>query len=168
MIVLGRIAGPYGLQGWVKLNAYGDDVDALGSMPQWWLGAVAEGDTWLPRALQGVKSRGTGWIVKFFGVDDRNAAEAIDGHYVAAPRAALPQTAADEFYWADLVGLDVLNTQGEKLGKVRKLLSSGAHDVLCVSVDEGEQERLLPFVAQVVKRVDTAGGTILVEWGVDW
>jgi len=179
MIVLGRIAGPYGLQGWVKLNAYGDDFDALGTMPQWWLGAAAEGEVWTPYALQDLKSHGKGWIVKFAGVDDRNGSEAITGSYIAAPREALPETAANEFYWADLVGLEVVNTQGERLGRVTKLLSSGAHEVLCVSDGEGGkmQERLLPFVAQVVKSVDTANGTkgtegtkgtIRVEWGADW
>lgn len=172
MIVLGRIAGPYGLHGWVKLNAYGDDFDALGTMPRWWLGESAEGDVWSPYALSGLKVHGKGWIVKFAGVDDRNASEAIDGRYIAAPREALPKTAKDEFYWGDLVGLEVVNTQGERLGKVTGLLSSGAHEVLCVGGEEGPdeklQERLLPFVAQVVKSVDTANGTIRVEWGVDW
>jgi 16S rRNA processing protein RimM len=172
MIVLGRIAGPYGLHGWVKLNAYGDDFDALGTMPQWWLGAAAEGEGWTPYALAGLKSHGKGWIVKFAGVDDRNASEAIDGRYIAAPREALPKTATDEFYWGDLVGLEVMNTQGVRLGKVTKLLSSGAHEVLCVGDDGGTgekmQERLLPFVAQVVKSVDTANGKIHVEWGADW
>ena len=170
MIVLGRIAGPYGLQGWVKLNAYGDDFGALGTMPQWWLGAAAEGEVWTPFALQDLKSHGKGWIVKFIGVDDRNGSEAITGSFIAAPRQALPETAANEFYWADLVGLEVVNTQGERLGRVTKLLSSGAHEVLCVCDGEGGkmQERLLPFVAQVVKSVDTANCTIRVEWGADW
>lgn len=168
MIVLGRISGPYGLHGWVKLNAYGDDFDALGTMPQWWLGLDDQGEQWTPHALQELKHHGKGWIVKFAEVDDRIASEAIAGRYIAAPREALPKTATNEFYWADLVGLDVVNTQGECLGKVTKLLSSGAHEVLCVSDGEGEemQERLLPFVAQVVKSVDAA--TIQVEWGADW
>lgn len=170
MIVLGRVAGPYGLHGWVKLNAYGDDFDALGTMPRWWLATADEGEVWTPYALQDLKIHGKGWIVKFVGVDDRNASEAIDGRYIAAPRDALPKTAANEFYWADLVGLEVVNTQGERLGKVSKLLSSGAHEVLCVCDGEGKdmQERLLPFVAQVVKSVDTANGKIRVEWGADW
>ncbi|MFA7269054.1 MAG: ribosome maturation factor RimM [Sterolibacterium sp.] len=170
MIVLGRIAGPYGLHGWVKLNAYGDDFDALGEMPQWWLGSDSAGEVWNPYALKALKQHGKGWVAKFAGVDDRNAAEAIDDLYIAAPRNALPKTAADEFYWADLVGLEVVNIQGERLGKVTRLLSGSAHEVLCVGDGEGGemQERLLPFVAQVVKSVDTANGTIRVEWGVDW
>lgn len=170
MIVLGRLVGPYGLKGWLKLHPFGDDFDALGRMPKWWLGADAAGDAWTPYALHELRSQGKGWIVKFEGIDGRSAAEAMDGLYIAAPREALPKTEADEYYWADLIGLDVVNTSGEPLGKVSGLLSSGAHDVLCVqeSLDGKTKERLLPFVAQVVKQVDRAGKTIHVEWGVDW
>ena len=170
MIVLGRLVGPHGLQGWLKIHPFGDDFDALGAMPQWWLGADAEGEVWTPYALHELKAQGKGLIVKFVGVDGRSAAEAMDGLYIAAPRAALPKTEADEYYWADLIGLDVVNASGERLGKVSGLLSSGAHEVLCVRDGAGEKasERLLPFVAQVVKKVDSANRTIHVEWGVDW
>ena len=170
MIVLGRLVASYGLKGWLKLHPFGDDFEALGNMPQWWLGADADGEEWTPYALHAVRSQGKGLIVKFDGIDGRSAAEAMEGLYIAAPREALPNTAADEYYWADLIGLDVVNASGESLGKVSGLLSSGAHEVLCVQDSEGgkTKERLLPFVAQVVKKVDRASKTIHVEWGVDW
>ena len=170
MIVLGRIVGAYGLHGWVKLLAMGDDFDALGRMPQWWLGTDSDAEDWQAYALDAAKAHGKGWVVKFVGVDERNAAQALEGKYIAAPRAELPETAKDEYYWADLVGLEVVNTQGERLGQVTGLLSSGAHDVLCVrdGAEEKVQERLLPFVAQVVKNVDMASRRICVEWGRDW
>ncbi len=170
MIVLGRIIGAYGLHGWVKLQAMGDDFEALGRMSQWWLGRESGGETWEPRALAALKAHGKGWVAKFAGVEDRDEAQAMAGCYIAAPRCELPATATDEYYWADLVGLEVVNDQGERLGEVTGLLSSGAHDVLCVRDGAGDkkQERLLPFVAQVVKSVDTASGRICVEWGSDW
>ena len=170
MIVLGRLVGPYGLQGWLKLHPFGDDFGALGNMSQWWLGAEADGDVWTPYALHALKTQGKGLIVKFQGIDGRNDAESIDRLYVAAPREALPETGVDEYYWADLIGLEVVNTSWEPLGKVSGLLSCGAHEVLCVQDGVGEKtrERLLPFVAQVVKKVDRESKTIHVEWGVDW
>jgi len=175
MVVLGRIVGPYGLRGWVKVHPFGDDVAGLGDMRQWWLGADDIGKSWMPYALQELKPHAKGWIVKFAQVDGRDAAEAIDGLYVAAPRSELPKTAANEYYWADLIGLAVVNTQGERLGTVTELLSCGAHDVLCVREDvtddgksESGKQRLLPFVAQVVKSVDPASATICVDWGSDW
>lgn len=175
MIVLGRVVGPYGLRGWVKFHPFCDDVAALGDMKQWSLGTNPEGADWKIHALSGLKPHAKGWIVRFAGVEDRTAAEAIDGMYVAAEREWLPEPDADEYYWADLVGLEVVNVQGERLGRVVELISSGAHDVMCVADDavdrtgsDAVRQRLLPFVAQVVKKVDPANGTILVEWGLDW
>lgn len=166
MIVLGRIIAPFGVQGWVKVHPFGDAPGAWCGMSQWWLAAEPDAIAWQPYELQEASLHGKGLVAKFVGIDGRDAAEAIDGRYVGAPREALPENAADEYYWADLVGLEVLNLGGERLGKVASLLSSGAHEVLCVR--EGEHERLLPFVAQVVRSVDVRGGVIRVDWGADW
>jgi 16S rRNA processing protein RimM len=91
----------------------------------------------------------------------------MKGVLVGAPREALPQTEDDEFYWADLIGLTVINTAGDVLGKVDGLLETGANDVLRV-LAEDKTERLLPFVAAVVLEVDKDAGQIRVEWGLDW
>lgn len=167
MVVLGRVTGSYSLRGWVKVHFFGDDAEALGDMPRWWLSADAEQGAWYPYALRQLKPHGKGWVAKFDQVDDRNASEAMDGFYIAAPRDDLPQTAKNEYYWADLQGLQVRNTQGEGLGVVVDLMTSGAHDVLCIRDDVGH-ERLLPFVDQVVKEVDQTRREMLVNWGVDW
>ncbi len=169
MVVLGRITEPYGLQGWVKLHAFCDDLEDFSALPQWWLGADAEGEQWQPYGLLDVRQHGKGLIARFEGVADRNASEAVEGRFIAVPRDRLPRTAKDEFYWADLIGLEVVNLQDEALGMVSSLMSSGAHEVLCVRdarVEGGE--RLLPFVAQVVKDVDPAQRRIRVDWGLDW
>lgn len=105
-------------------------------------------------------------MAKLEGIDDRDAAGRLEGWYIAAPREAMPGTAKNEYYWADLIGLSVTNEQGESLGKVDSLIETGAHQVLVAK--EGETERLLPFVETVVKSVDVAGGRIRVEWGKDW
>ncbi len=173
MIVLGRIVGPYGLRGWLNVHFFGDDPGALGNMPQWWLGkdaeaaSLADASAWQPFGLQQLRPHGKGMVAKLGGIDDRTAAEAIDGCYVAAPRQALPETTKDEYYWADLVGLAVVNAEGVGLGRLVSLMSAGAHEVLCIRDDAGH-ERLLPFVAAVVKQVDVAAGRMLVDWGSDW
>jgi 16S rRNA processing protein RimM len=91
-----------------------------------------------------------------------------EGFLVGAPRAALPKTEEDEFYWVDLVGLEVVNTAGERLGKVAGLIETGANAVLRVVGDDDGAERLLPFVSAVVLAVDREAGRIRVEWGGDW
>ena len=133
----------------------------------WWLGADPEGSEWQRRELKELKAHGKGWIAEFVGVDDRNAAESIEGLYFAAERAALPKTHRDEYYWADLVGLRVEDPQGELLGTVKRLIETGANAVLVIDGYDGV-ERLVPFVAQVIQGVDVAGGRIRADWGRDW
>ena len=166
MVVLGRIVAPYGIKGWVRIHPFGDDPAAWRGMRTWWLGGSAEGDQWFPRELEDLRMQGNGLVAKLSGCDDRGAAEGLDGLYVAAPREDLPPPAEDEFYWADLVGLEVVNEADESLGKVDSLIETGANDVLVVR--HGKDERLLPFIAQVVKDVDRAAGRIRVAWQKDW
>ena len=165
IIVLGRLVEPYGVRGWLHLQVYGDDPLSWKSLPVWQVGK--ESGSWQGYELQGLKAHGDGFVVAFAGVADRTAAEAMKGMLVGAPRAALPAVPEDEFYWADLVGLKVVNQAGESLGRVDGLIETGANDVLRVQDSEGV-ERLLPFVSAVVLSVDKAGGLIRVEWGSDW
>ena len=165
IVVLGRLADPYGIRGWIRLHPYGDDPLAWAEMPVWWLGK--EGGPWREVSLKGLKQHSDGVVALFDGVPDRTAAEAMKGMLFGAPREALPATDDGEFYWSDLVGLDVVNTADEKLGKVAGLIETGANDVLRV-VGEDAVERLLPFVDAVVLAVDKAAGVIRVEWGSDW
>lgn len=165
IVVLGRLADPYGIRGWMRLHPFGDDPQGWGRMPVWWIGR--EGGPWREVAVSGFKAHGDGLVVALDGVADRTAAEALKGLLVGAPREALPAAGEDEYYWADLVGLDVVNAAGESLGKVAGLIETGANDVLQVAAEDGS-ERLLPFVSSVVQAVDPAAGVIRVEWGADW
>lgn len=168
MIVLGRIVAPFGIQGWVKINPYGDDPLAWADMPQWWIAqdADAPADAWKPVSLRGCKEHGGGLIAVFESHQDRNLAESLKGWFVGAPRDALPATGENEYYWADLTGLSVENLAGEQLGKVAGLLSTGAHDVL--QVVDGDTERLIPFVAAYALDVDLEQRLIRVDWQKDW
>lgn len=165
IVVLGRLVDPYGIRGWLRLHAYGDDPMAWAEMPVWWIGK--EGGPWREVRVKDLKVHGDGVVVLLDDVPDRTAAEALRGSLVGAPREMLPATGDDEYYWGDLIGLDVVNAAGEKLGKVAGLIETGANDVLRVA-DESGNERLLPFVDAVVLSVDKAAGVIRVEWGLDW
>jgi 16S rRNA processing protein RimM len=169
MIVLGRISAPFGIRGWVKLQVFGDDPQAWAQMPQWWLGADEQDPegTWQARQPAECRMHGKGLIVRFEGIEDRSAAEKLAGLYVGVPREALPKTGKNEFYWADLIGLVVVNQAGEPLGRVAELVRTGAHEVLDVR-DEAGCQRLLPFVSAVIKEVDLAARRIRVDWGSDW
>jgi len=165
IVVLGRLADPYGIRGWLRLYPFGDDPLAWAEMPVWWV--CREGEPWRECRLKGLKAHANGVVVLIEGIEDRSAAEAAKGLLVGAPREALPTTDEDEFYWADLVGLEVVNAADERLGKVAGLIETGANAVLRVVGEDGN-ERLLPFVAAVVLAVEKEAGLIRVEWGSDW
>ena len=168
MIVLGRIVAPFGVQGWLRVHPFGDDPEAWRKMPQWWLSADvdAPAECWTPRVLEAVKLHGDGVVAKLSGIDDRDASEALGSCYFGAPREALPVPEQNEYYSVDLIGLDVVNLQDQPLGSVKSLIETGANEVLGVA--DGERERLLPFVEQVVKEVNVAGKSVRVDWDRDW
>ncbi|MCB1895336.1 MAG: ribosome maturation factor RimM [Zoogloeaceae bacterium] len=168
MIVLGRIVAPFGVQGWLRIHPFGDDPLGWRRMAQWWLSADdrAPDEQWQALDLRACRMHGKSLIAAFDGIDDRNAAERLSGRFVGAPRAALPIPADDEYYWADLIGLEVRNTADCRLGTVAGLIETGAHDVL--QVQDGDRERLIPFVEAYVIEVDVSGGRITADWEADW
>ncbi len=110
--------------------------------------------------------KGKTLVARFAGIDDRETAAALVGQDLSVDRDRLPETAEDEYYWADLTGLEVVNREGIVLGRVHNLLSTGANDVLVV---RGDRERLVPFVqGQYVLEVDLEAGRILVDWSPDF
>jgi 16S rRNA processing protein RimM len=106
-------------------------------------------------------------VVKLQSIDDRDAAFACKGKQVAVPRASLPKLKKDEFYWSDLIGLNVRNQQNVDFGKIVDVFATGANDVIVAKSDTG-QERLMPYIAQVILEVDLNAKTILVDWDADF
>ena len=164
LIVMGRVVAPYGVKGWVRVEPYSEVPDRLRSYTEWWVGR--NGDWRKLKVAESVLQHGASLVARFEGWVERDAALALKGSEIALERDALPPNANGEFYWSDLVGLKVVNAMGEELGMVAGLFDNGAHVVMRVVA--GATERLLPFVEQVVRRVDMAAGCIHVEWGLDW
>jgi 16S rRNA processing protein RimM len=176
MVVLGRIGEPYGVRGWVRLFAYGDNPEDWAGADSWWLAHEANASDWQEHGILDCKWHGEGLVALLDGVKDRTAAEKLKGILVALPRSLMPPTEDDEYYWGDLIGLTVINSAGETLGQVKNLIETGANDVMeVVATQPADTDskpetitRLLPFVGSVVLEVDLAAGTIRVEWGLDW
>lgn len=127
-----------------------------------------------PRFLQMKTVREQGDIIvgTAEGLDDRNDAEALKGARVFVSRSAFPTPEADEYYWIDLIGLNVVNRQGEFLGQVADLMATGPHSVLrcVVPAAEGQDavERLIPFVSAYIDSVSLADKRIVADWGLDY
>jgi 16S rRNA processing protein RimM len=162
MVVMARVAGPFGVKGWVKLQVFTERVDGLLDYPVWWIG---QDGGWEPVEVEQGAAHGAALVARLKGIDDREQAAVLRGRDVAVPRAELPRNEEGEYYWTDLEGLRVGNLQGEALGMVTGLLETGASQVLVV---QSERERLIPFVSAVVKSVDLARGELVVDWGADF
>jgi 16S rRNA processing protein RimM len=163
---MGRIGAPFGVKGWVKIQPFTETADGLRHYPTWWLGGAGH---WREYTVEHTQPQGAALAAKLAGCDDRDAAAGFKGRVVAVPRDAFPREKDGEFYWSDLIGLNVKNCDGLDFGTVEAMLETGANDVLVVrSTDEHETERLIPFIAKVVKKVDPAAGVIEVDWGADF
>ena len=157
MLIVGRVTGVYGLRGWVKVFSETEPRENILRYSPWYLGpsgterAVAEG-----------KRHGKSIIARLQGCEDRDTAAALIGAVIALRRAQMPPPGANEFYWADLEGLTVETLEGRELGRVDRLFSTAANDVVVV---KGERERLIPFLwDDVIRDVDFERGVMRVDW----
>jgi len=170
-IEVGRIADAWGIKGWFKVLPHSARPEALFSSKRWFLqapGAASTGVFRLP--ISEAKEHSDCVVATSPEVTDRTAAEALRGARVFVPRSSFPTAGDDEYYWVDLIGLSVINREGAVLGTVRELLAGGLQTTLVLDAEEGGKaiERLIPFVAAFVDKVDLPGRTIAVDWQLDY
>jgi 16S rRNA processing protein RimM len=169
LVVMGRVLGPFGVKGWLKIRPFTQAIGALLDYPQWWLqvkdNARDGPDPWRVVVPVEGQEHGVTLLVRLDGMTGRDEAVRLTGARIAVGRATLPEPAAGEYYWADLIGMSVVNLQGVVLGAVTELIGTGAHDVLRV---QGEREHLIPFVEVFVQGVDKQAKSISVDWQPDY
>ncbi len=173
-IEVGRITDAWGVKGWFKVLAYSASPEALFSSKRWFLLPSERGArTFEGQALLSVKEakeHSDSVVACAHDINDRNAAELLRGARVFVSRKSFPTPGADEYYWVDLIGLAVANREGQGLGTVRELLSTGAQTVLVLedSQDTDKVERMIPFVAAYIDAVDIPARLIRVDWHKDY
>ena len=173
-IEVGRIADAWGIKGWFKVLPHSADPQALFSSKRWFLqpsekGPPAFAGTVLLRVRE-AKDHSDTVVARADGVEGREGAEALRGCRIFVPRSSFPTATEDEYYWVDLLGLDVFNREGVRLGQVRDLMATGPQTVLVVAYEEHGKslERMIPFVAAYVDKVDQAARRIDVDWQADY
>lgn len=173
-IEVGRILDAWGIKGWFKVQPYSADPEALFSSKRWYLlpsekGSKAFIGPVLLR-IREAKTHADTVVAWAQDIPDRNAAEALRGARIFVPRTSFPTPGKDEYYWIDLIGLEVVNREGVALGAVRELLSTGPQTVMVLAHEqEGKPvERMIPFVSAYVDDVDLAARRILVDWQPDY
>ena len=198
-VEVGRIVDAWGVKGGIKVMPFSSDPQALFCTKKWFLrppeqaagalsrpsaktgapsvakpAAAAPARLTAPRFLQMTTVREQGDVIvgTAEGLDDRNDAEALKGARVFVSRSAFPTPEPDEYYWIDLIGLNVVNRQGEFLGQVADLMATGPHSVLrcVVPAAEGQDavERFIPFVSAYIDSVSLADKRIVADWGLDY
>ena len=161
LVQLGHVSGVYGVKGWVKVYSHTRPRKALFDYQPWLLGEQLKEVRFAESRQQGKTL-----MVLFPGINDREQAHKLINQEIAVYRRQLPDLPEDEFYWKDLVGLEVFTVEGKRLGRVKSMLETGANDVLVV---QGDRERLIPFVqGQFVISVNLADGRMTVDWDADF
>lgn len=173
-IEVGRIADAWGIKGWFKVVPHSADPEALFASKNWFLLPTERGAqtfTGVARlSVKEAKEHSDTVVATANGVDDRTAAEALRGSRIFISRSHFPKAAEDEYYWVDLIGLDVINREDVALGVVKELLSTGAQTVLVMDYQEDGKicERMIPFVSAYVDDVDLKARRIRVDWQADY
>lgn len=161
MLALGYISAVHGIKGWVKVHSWTRPMEAILKYQPWLLGEDRK-----PVKIIDGRKQGKGLAALLPGYDNREQAAALVGQQIFVGRDQLPPTEKDEYYWSDLEGLEVRTTDGEVLGRVERLMETGANDVMVVS---GDRERLIPFIqGPYVTRVDLEAELIEVDWDPDF
>jgi 16S rRNA processing protein RimM len=165
---MGRVIGPYGVQGWIKARTFTAVPNGLLAYRAWWL--ATSDDRWREFTVLEARVHADAMVARLEGLNRREEAAPWRGASIGVPRVSLPALAAGEVYWADLVGLSVINRSGVALGRVGSVMETGAHPVLRVTAggrgDDGE--RLIPLAPAYVDAIDVAGGRIVVDWQPDY
>ena len=157
LIVVGAIAGAYGVRGEVRVKSFcADPQDIEGYAPL----TDKDGKAYTLALLRPTKNA---WIARVAEVETKEQADALKGTQLFARRDQLPALPDDEFYHTDLIGLEVFDTGGTPLGKVKAVLNHGASDLLELHVPGASATVLLPFTQAAVPTVDLTSGRIIAD-----
>ncbi len=186
-VEIGYIGDAWGVKGGFKVVSHSGEVDALLSSKSWFVRLKQQRPTEPGRcvslSIATCKPHADGLVATSREVTDRDAALALKGASIWVARASFPVAAADEYYWVDLIGLQVFNREGVALGEVVDLIATGPHDVLVLlggvpmpveptktkaGPDPVAAQRMIPFVAAFVDDVDLAAKRITVDWQPDY
>ncbi|MDG1733343.1 MAG: ribosome maturation factor RimM [Thalassotalea sp.] len=165
-VTLGKIGAVYGIKGWLKIHSFTDDPQAIFDYSPW---VITLGGKKQTVTVTEWRKHSSSLIAKFADINDRTDAQLRTGAEIVVESDVLPELPDGEFYWRDLIGMDVVNTQGYSFGKVTDIMETGSNDVLVVKANPndgfGKKERLIPYIdEQVIHNVSLDSKQIDVDW----
>lgn len=175
LVIMGTIASPFGVQGWVKIKT---NIQSLESLAKYKKVYVLINNVWVIKSIVKHEIYNNIFHTKLDGVNDRDSATLLRGCEIAVSRDDFPNIENDEYYLVDLMGLSVYNKQHNYLGIVTDFIETGANTVLVIlgdsdrekrdAVEDKKVQRLIPFVAQYICDVNLSNKQIIVDWGLDY
>jgi 16S rRNA processing protein RimM len=162
MVTLGKIAGTFGVHGWIKVQSFTDPPENIFEYDHW---RLLRSGQWTSVEIEDGRVTGKGVLAKLAGIDTPEDARLYVGAELGVPRNEMPQTAPGEYYWSDLEGLEARSANGDVLGRVDHFRSTPAGDVVVV---RGAREHWIPFVKDRILKVDLDSGCIVLDWAADW
>jgi 16S rRNA processing protein RimM len=158
LLEAGRIIKPYGFKGCVKVFSYLEANDVLQSLDEVFIGKGTQVESY---RLKGIQIRGKFFFLEIEGIEDLEGVKSIVGCDVMIPADKLKDLAENEYYWRDIIGLDVMTEDGHFLGKIETIFPTGGNDVyVCTG---GEREILLPAIADVIQNIDLEQRRVVVR-----
>lgn len=173
-VEVGRVLDAWGVKGWLKILPHSASPEALFSSKRWYLQPAEKGpkvfDGTVLLRIKEAREHSDTVVASSHEVPDRTAAESLRGARIFVSRASFPTPDSDEYYWVDLLGLDVVNREGLPMGQVKDLMATGPQTVLVLSFEQDgkPQERMIPFVSAYIDQVDLGARRITVDWQPDY
>ncbi|RKF20908.1 ribosome maturation factor RimM [Alginatibacterium sediminis] len=165
-VIIGRLGAVYGIKGWLKVNSFTEEPEDIFSYQPWLVGPA---DKQRELKLTEWRRHSKSYIVKIEGYDLRELSQTLTGQDISVKSDDLPDLESDEYYWRDLIGMQVVNREGYRMGEVTDLMETGSNDVIVVKANLkdgfGKKERLIPFLeSQTIDTVDKDSRVITVDW----
>ena len=158
-ILVGHITGIYGVKGWLKIKSYTRPAENIFSYKPWY---IKQDSDWREMNLLEGKTHGKGLIAALEQLNDRDVARGLIGSDISILRSQLPELKKGEYYWHDLIGMQVIDQENKVLGHLKQIVETGANEVMVVV---GDDRRLIPLVWEhYVQEVNHDEGIIRVDW----
>ena len=163
-IYLGKISGVHGIKGWLKIHSFSSPPENILNYPKWIINNQGEEDFY---SIEKGRKQNNKIVVKLEKIDDRNTAESLINSKIQILRSDLPKLSNENYYWSDLVGLNVLNSEEKVIGKIESLIETGANDVMVI-ITLKDERILIPFVMhEIIKEVNVELNYIKIDLPIE-
>jgi 16S rRNA processing protein RimM len=158
-VVMGKVVGSHGIKGWLKIQPFTEELKTLGKFSSWFVSKNE--NEWKEFKVESSSIQGRTVLAKIENINNRNDADVLRGFLIGISKIDLPILAKGKYYWSDLIGLEVINQTGFNFGTIESIMETGSNDVFVI---KDEKKTLIPYLDNVVLKIDLDKKNILVDW----